>query len=143
MTNRTTATTITHTGPEYEYLSYSPISSTSSLYFKQENFFDLLGFKPAGKVFPDMRDRLASDTNLYLKSMHDMFRNKASIEDTLKVVVSAFLEKYGRTYWGIDNRDHLQEPDISKGFLCPRDAQREDSRWLSTTSFPIMTLLIP
>ena len=85
-----------------------------------------------------MRNRLATDMNLYL-----MFLNKASTEDTSKVTVSAFLAKYGPTYWGIDKRDHLQEPDISKGFLCPRDAQREDSRWLSTTSFPIMTLLIP
>ena len=119
------------------------MSSTSSTYFKQDTYFDLLGFKPAGRVFPDMRDRLAPDTNFYLRSTHGMLLIKASTEDTLKVTVSAFLERYGPTYWGIDNRDHLQEPDISKGFLCPRDAQREDSRWLSTTSFLIMTLLIP
>ena len=143
MANSTTATTITHTGPEYKYLFYSPMSSTSSASFTQENYFDLLGFKPAGSGFPDMRDRLASDTNLCLRSTHDTFLNKVLTKDTLKVAVSAFLEKYGRIYWGIDNRDHLQEPDISKGFLYPRDAQREDSRWLFTTSFPIMTLLIP
>ena len=90
-----------------------------------------------------MRDCLATDMNLYVKSKHDMFLDKASTEDALKVAVSEFLAEYGPKYWGVDKRDHLQEPDIYKGFLCPRDAQREDSRWSSTTSFPIMTLLIP
>ena len=75
-----------------------------------------------------MRDHLATDMNLYVKSTHDMFLDRASTEDTLKVVVLEFLAIYGPKYWGIDKRDHLQEPDISKGFLCPRDAQRENSR---------------
>ena len=75
-----------------------------------------------------MRNRLATDLSLYVRSTHDRFLNKASTEDTLKVAVSDFLAKYGPIYWGINKRDHLQEPDIYKGFLCPRDAQREDSR---------------
>ena len=144
MTNPTTAITITHTVPEPEYLFYSPMSLTPkpNASFNEGNYFDLLGFNPAGGD-SDMRDRLATDMRLYLRSMHDMSLNKASTEDTSKVAVSEFLAKHGPTYWGVDKRDHLQEPNISKGFLCPRDAQRENSRWLSTTSFPIMTLLIP
>ena len=55
-----------------------------------------------------MHDRLATDMNLYVRSTHDVFLNKASTEDTLKVDVSAFLAKYGPTYWGVDKRDHLQ-----------------------------------
>ena len=90
-----------------------------------------------------MRDSLATDMNSYVRSSHHMFLNEASTTDTLKVAVSEFLAQYGPIYWGVDNRDHLHEPDILKGFLCPRNAQREDSRWLSTTSFPIITLLKP
>lgn len=65
---------------------------------------------------------------LYVRSSNHMFFNNTSVEDPFKVAVSEFLARHGPTYWGVDKRDQLLEPDIFKGFLCPRDAQREYSR---------------
>lgn len=75
-----------------------------------------------------MRDCLATDMNIFVRSTHHIFLNKASTKDLLKVAVLEFLAQYGPKYWGVDKRDHLCEPDILRGFLYPRDAQREDSR---------------
>ena len=53
--------------------------------------------------------------------------NRRADPKAFKILVSGFLAQYGPKYWGDSKRDHLQEPDTLKGFLCPRDAQREGS----------------
>ena len=48
------------------------------------------------------------------------------------MIVSEFLAEYGPIYWGNSRRDHLEEPNVLKGFLCPRDTTRANSRWVCT-----------
>ncbi|KAL6715808.1 hypothetical protein ACLMJK_006769 [Lecanora helva] len=39
-------------------------------------------------------------------------------------MVDEFLAKHGEEYWGLSDREHLAEKDVSKGFLYLRDAVR-------------------
>ena len=49
-------------------------------------------------------------------------------EAAFSVMVDEFLVQHGEHYWGVHDRDHLEEEDISKGYLYPRDAHRSVSR---------------
>lgn len=53
-----------------------------------------------------------------------------------KVMVSEFLVGHGEEYWGLSNREHLAEPDVSKGFFYPRDANRGGSRFVHLLGDP-------
>ena len=76
-----------------------------------------------------MRASFIGDMNHHVKHKSHKFLLKTENPAASKTIISEFLKKYGRIYWGNNKREHLEEPDISKGFLCPRDATRGDSRW--------------
>ena len=59
------------------------------------------------------------------------YLRKSDNISAFKIMISEFLAEYGSTYWGKYKRSHLKEPDISKGFLYPRDAERKDSRYVT------------
>ena len=109
----------------YPYLSYAPTSSHPNSC--NDYFFDILGFKPA-TAFKQMRKTFNDDALAHVKSPSHKFLTSEANPKALKIIVLEFVAKYGRTYWGVGKRSHLQEPDALRGFLCPRDAQRLGSR---------------
>lgn len=62
-------------------------------------------------------------------SVHKYLRSIDN-EAAFNVMVSEFFERHGADYWGPFDREHLAEPDVSKGFLYPRDAYREGSQYV-------------
>ena len=56
------------------------------------------------------------------------FLRQADDESAFRTMVSDFLNTHGTKFWGPLDRAHLDEKDAMKGFLCPRDAVRPDSR---------------
>lgn len=75
-----------------------------------------------------MRTAFIADVKHHVNSPSHRFLTRDAYPEAFKTVMSEFLAEYGPTYWGDSKRDHLQESDALKGFLCPRDAQREGSR---------------
>ena len=75
-----------------------------------------------------MRQALVDNMDGHVQHTSHRFLLKIENPQALKVVVLEFLAEYGPVYWGNSERDHLKEPNILKGFLCPRDATRPDSR---------------
>lgn len=75
-----------------------------------------------------MRTAFSCDMKAHLDSPSHKFLTRAANPEAFKIVISEFLAEYGPIYWGDSMRDHLQESDSLKGFLCPRDAQRVPSR---------------
>ena len=116
---------MTSTHFTHPYLSYEPRSSIGHASYS--HFLDLLGFKPA-YASEQMRKDFIADMKTHLSSPSHKFLTRDANSEALKTIVSEFLAEYGPTYWGDSKRDHLQESDANKGFLCPRDAQREGSR---------------
>ena len=57
-------------------------------------------------------------------------------------MVREFLNLRGHRYWSASNRRHLQQPDILKGFLYPRDTERAQSRYIITVCPKRQLLLI-
>ena len=107
------------------YLSYAPIPSSTCP--SRNHFFVKLGFKSE-----DDSDYMR---HTFIKNMHNHVQHKShrflcrqANPEALDIVILEFLAEYGPVYWGRSERDHLEEPDISKGFLCPRDAERANSR---------------
>lgn len=69
-----------------------------------------------------------ADMDDHVQPLSHKFLNRAANREAFKIMVAEFLAEHGPTYWGTSKRDHLEEPNILKGFLCPRDALRADSR---------------
>lgn len=68
-----------------------------------------------------MRAAFIVDMGSHLSSPSHRFINRRADPEAFKIVVSDFLTQYGPAYWGASKRDHLEEPNTLKGFLCPRD----------------------
>ena len=115
------------TTPTGLYLSYVPKTSIKSA--SHNHFLDQLGFKPAS-TSEQMRRAFVADMTNYVQGqpLSHKFLIRAANPEAFKVVVAGFLAEYGPVYWGSSSRDHLEEPDTLKGFLCPRDALRARSR---------------
>ena len=120
----------------HSYLSYRPTTSIKT--HSNDHFFDLLGFKPA-RATRRMRTAFMDAMTSHVQPVSHRFLNRAANPEAFKVVVSEFLAEYGPTYWGDSNRSHLEEPDTLKGFLCPRDALRAQSRQVYAELSLIMT----
>lgn len=75
-----------------------------------------------------MRDKFIANMNDHVQDLSHKFLTKAANPEAFKILVARFLAKYGPIYWGNSERDHLEEQDIHRGFLCPRDTLRADSR---------------
>ena len=108
--------TATHPSPSYE--SYAPKSAIAA--HCPAHFFDMLGFKSI-QASGHMRAAFMANMGNHLSSPSHRFFNRRADPEAFKIVVLDFLTQYGPTYWGDSKRDHLKEPDILKGFLCPRD----------------------
>ena len=76
--------------------------------------------------------RHAFDVNMHDHVQHKSHRflRRMANPKAFEIIVSEFLAEYGAVFWGESKRDHLEEPNILKGFLCPRDATRANSRWV-------------
>lgn len=75
-----------------------------------------------------MRDKFIANMNDHVQHLSHKYLTKAANPEAFKILVAEFLAEYGPIYWGDSKRDHLKKQDIHQGFLCPRDALREDSR---------------
>ena len=80
--------------------------------------------------------------NHHVRHIGHKFLNRMANPEAFKIIVSEFLAEYGPVYWGNSKRDHLEEPNILKGFLCPRDAIRANSKWVYTMLFLITLTFI-
>lgn len=116
--------TAMNTTQSHLYLRYKPTSPIRS--HNNVHFFDLLGFKPAS-ASERMRTAFTVDMANHVQHSSYQVLNRAANPEAFAILVSEFLAEYGPTYWGDSEREHLQEPDTLKGFLCPRDALRAGS----------------
>ena len=119
------ATAMTTIAPCDSYLSDVPKSIGK--YTRKADFFKMLGFKQ-GDASETMRIAFYADMEAHVQFPSHRFLNKEMNPEAFGTMMSEFLTEYGPKYWGDRKRDHLEEPDTLKGFMCPRDAQREDSR---------------
>lgn len=116
---------MTTTHPSHSYLSYEPKPSIKG--HCPNHFFDKIGFKSAD-ASAQMRIAFIADMTTHFKSRSHKNLTRTKDPKAFKIVVSEFLAEFGSSYWGDSERDHLQESDPLKAFLCPRDARRENSR---------------
>ena len=107
------------------YLSYAPTASSIST--SSKNFFEKLGFISEDQT-ENIRDTFIANMDSHVEHPSHRFLMKALNPRANKVIVLEFLAEYGSIYWGNSKRDHLEEPNTLKGFLCPRDATRAKSR---------------
>ena len=121
------------------YLSYVPSASSTSSSFK--HFFEKLGFRTDDQT-QKIRDTFIANMDNHVQHRNHRFLLKAKNPRAYKVIVSEFLAEYGSVYWGSSERDHLEEPNPLKGFLCPRDATRAKSRYAYIMLFLITLTFI-
>ena len=89
-------------------------------------FLDQLGFKTDANIkrtnfIDDLTRHVDYSTFRYVRQQKNPLEFKKMVLD--------FFTKHGEKYWGLTERNHLSESDPNKGFLCPRDAARTNSRY--------------
>ena len=114
--------------PKPLYLDYAP--SGGPKYHNYESFLNRLGFLPArdSKLAHDMRKEFMAAFKQCTHQPIRAFLLKKDNEAAFKALILGFLKETGPKFWGTSNRDHLEAPDNLRGFLYPRDADREGSR---------------
>ena len=123
MTNYTIASKTS----EEAYLKYAPGTDPDRKgKVNYDSFLDQLGFKAKGLRAIRMRSRLLDDLKIHMDNQKYSFR--VDKPENLREMVLRFLRVHGTKYWGKSPRQHLSEPDKTKGFLMPRDADRVNSR---------------
>ena len=110
-----------------EYLSYDPKANTR--HHKQNTYdyyFDLLDFNGNH----NMRDNLKNTIKNHIVNAEYKFLRYKDNVNAFTAFTSEFLRAHGLIYWGPEptRRSHLREIDFHKDFLCPRDAERPNSR---------------
>lgn len=119
------------------YLGYAPTNTVHpSCYI---GCFERLGFKITASTIAK-REMLLNHLRGHVDGSNYIILRSTDNLAAFKVMVSEFLVEHGEDYWGRIGREHLAEPDISKGYLYPRDANREGSRFASRSSNPIVTV---
>ena len=107
------------------YLTYAPGFTGSARNYDQ--CFRKLGFKiDSSSEIP--RANFVEALSAHTGNPEDKFLRQADNERAFKTLVSRFLVKHGGIYWGHSDRSHLEEQDVTKGFLYPRDANRPSSQ---------------
>lgn len=110
--------------PQKTYLSYTPAATGNGNY---TSHFERLGFRIDNTTL-HIRERFLSDLRSHVDGSHYKFLTKHDNARAFNTVIAEFLSDFGRLYWGPLAREHLGEPDILKGFCCPRDASRAGSK---------------
>ena len=112
---------------EEAYLTYAPRTNPDREgEVNYHGFLDQLGFKAKGLRAIRMRSKFLDDLEILLDNHNYGFR--VDKPELLREMVIKFLRVHGTKYWGKSPRQHLSEPDRTKGFLVPRDAGRVNSR---------------
>ena len=106
-------------------MAYAPAPSVKGT--SQGHFFNKLGFKSMDAT-EEVRRTFTTDMANHVQHSSHKFLLRSANPKAFETVVSEFLAEYGPVYWGTSMRDHLEQPDILKGFLCPRDSLRTNSR---------------
>lgn len=119
-----------------EFLTYAPQARNRKT--NNHNYLDQLGFEKGSEAAEDeaflTRAAFVKDLRNHVKSSDFEYLLKVDNEQAFEMMIKGFLLKYGTTYWGASKRSHLVEKDPAKGFLCPRDAERKDSRYWSDST---------
>ena len=111
--------------PHIEYHPGSDLNGGSNT----AKFFIWLGFK-AEMDSNDMWAELLEIVQQYVKDPrygHVIYSADKPFYDG---IVQDFLKAWGETFWGSQDRKHLQMEDPNQGYLCPRDTYRNDSRFI-------------
>lgn len=112
------------------YLSYDPKPMSGHKPRSWDTHLDSLGFKHKNIRYPPMdelRDAIQQDINAFLWCPLMQYLRREDNLPAFGMLIQGFLEEFGSVWWGEADRIHLTETDSSKGFLYPRDAQRNDS----------------
>jgi len=119
---------IGHQHPMATYLDYAPTPTGAPESYT--SCFERLGFKINASTRLK-RDLLVTYLNAHVgDSVYGILRSTNN-ETASRVMVSEFLVEHGQEFWGTSNREHLAEPDLSRGFCYPRDGIREGSSFVS------------
>ena len=114
------------------YLDYKPETFAASDRNAQcyRTYLDKLGFKEETYT-KNIRLNFVRELRAHVCAPETMYMRKEDNPAAFAALIRGFLQKYGRKYWGTDRtaRNHLEITDISRGFLYPRDANREESRY--------------
>jgi len=116
---------------EVAYLTYAPARHPDRARWQpayQANL-DELGFKLKGERAIKMRSNFVGDLKAYVEPANAFkYVRQQDHPQEFRKMVLGFVQAHGKKYWGASRRGHLSEPDIRKGFLVPRDAERSNSR---------------
>ena len=113
------------------YLEYSPKPSLhgDSKNYCYRTYLDRLGFDTwDDPVALETRLQFIRDLKAHVCVPETTYLRKEDNPAAFNALVFGFFEKHGDRYWGME-RGHLAEKDPLKGFLYPRDALRENSRY--------------
>ncbi|KAL9120469.1 MAG: hypothetical protein Q9187_002979 [Circinaria calcarea] len=121
-----TINVLTEPVPRAAYLDYCPMApSHEGKALNYRTCLDRLGMKEDAL---DIRVQFVQEFKQHTQEPECTFLRKEDNGAAFDELIAGFLRKRGSYYWGTGNRDHLLEPDTSKGFLYPRDAERPNSR---------------
>ena len=116
--------TVEHT--DHEYLHYTP-SPVKGCIKSFAHAFRKIGFL-IDAASEEKRDLFAYAMRVHVNLSKLKFQRWMDNEVAFGTMVSNFLASEGEKFWGLSDRSHLEEKDATKGFLCPRDAIRQNSR---------------
>lgn len=115
-----------------EFLDYAPQARTRA--YNYDHYLDRLGFG-TGEDAHYMRTMFKENLRNYVRSFGFEHIPKKGNEQAYEMMIKRFFSEHGNTYWGSSKRVHLVEQDPSKGFLYPRDTERQNSKYYSELLF--------
>lgn len=118
-------------GDRPAYLDYEPRTfiKGDTKHFTYRSCFDRLGFDHwDNETALEARLQFIRDLRAHLCVPETRCLRRKDNPAAFRALILGFLEKHGQMYFGKANRAHLAEKDPRKGFLYPRDAQRDGSR---------------
>ncbi|MCJ1479059.1 hypothetical protein MMC13_007743 [Lambiella insularis] len=113
------------------YLDYnpSPFDKADARRQNYKSYLDRLGFDHWDiEIALEARLQFIGDLRAHLCVPETVHLRKSDNPAAFHALINGFLLEHGTKYFGETERDHLAEKDPQKGFLYPRDAQRENSR---------------
>ena len=113
------------------YLDYEPkpFLHTDSKNYCYRTYLDRLGFNIwDDPVALEARLQFIRDLKAHVCVPETTYLRKDDNPAAFNALIFGFFGRYGDRYWGME-REHLAETDPLKGFLYPRDALRENSRY--------------
>ena len=115
--------------PAYFDYEPKPLLHVDSKNYCYRTYLDRLGFNTwDNPIALEARLQFIRDLKAHVCVPETTYLRKDDNPAAFNALIFGFFGRYGDRYWGVE-RDHLAEKDPLKGFLYPRDALRENSRY--------------